>query len=370
MELYYYTSTDTMRYILEKGDIFATNIRYMNDSEEYLNGLEELKKLANDEQKVKKWLREKGRKDLSHDNVKQAFTDENLKKNMQDREYYSISFCEKNDLLSQWAIYAKEAGVSIKMEFGKESYLFETNSTEKGRARWNLLPKQVYYFTSKAMKKKQKEYDERAFSILDELFVTDIRDYAEEINEKWKYVSTFVKRYDFYQEAESRIVFQPKKSIYPPKIKYRNDKNVLKPYLDIECVGGWPIWEIMIGPGNNQQIVNNSVVHFLDHAQIKNGIESIGEYGYRVLRYFQPYTDELEKFELYADIVKCFSDSKMAQEMRLEDAQRVIGQKVKELCNTICASNDVSKELRDYVENNCFTCCGIVVSRSSIPYIF
>ena len=42
MELYYYTSTDTMRYILEKGDIFATNIRYMNDSEEYTNGLEEL----------------------------------------------------------------------------------------------------------------------------------------------------------------------------------------------------------------------------------------------------------------------------------------------------------------------------------------
>ena len=29
MELYYYTTTDTLRYILENGDIFATNIRYM-----------------------------------------------------------------------------------------------------------------------------------------------------------------------------------------------------------------------------------------------------------------------------------------------------------------------------------------------------
>ena len=28
MKLYYYTSTDTMRYILGSGDIYATNIRY------------------------------------------------------------------------------------------------------------------------------------------------------------------------------------------------------------------------------------------------------------------------------------------------------------------------------------------------------
>ena len=55
MELYYYTSTDTMRYILEKGDIFATNIRYMNDSEEYTNGLEELFRLAGNEELVNKW---------------------------------------------------------------------------------------------------------------------------------------------------------------------------------------------------------------------------------------------------------------------------------------------------------------------------
>ena len=50
MELYYYTSTDTMRYILKGGDIYATNIRYMNDSEEYTNGLNEIKLLAENEE--------------------------------------------------------------------------------------------------------------------------------------------------------------------------------------------------------------------------------------------------------------------------------------------------------------------------------
>ena len=49
MKLYYYTSTDTMRYILGSGDIYATNIRYMNDSEEYTNGLNEIKLLMLEE---------------------------------------------------------------------------------------------------------------------------------------------------------------------------------------------------------------------------------------------------------------------------------------------------------------------------------
>ena len=55
MELYYYTTTDTLRFILEKGDIYATNIRYMNDSEEYITGVNELWLLINNERLVKKW---------------------------------------------------------------------------------------------------------------------------------------------------------------------------------------------------------------------------------------------------------------------------------------------------------------------------
>ena len=37
--LYYYTTSETMKYILTQGDIFATHISYLNDSEEYNNGL-------------------------------------------------------------------------------------------------------------------------------------------------------------------------------------------------------------------------------------------------------------------------------------------------------------------------------------------
>lgn len=35
--------------------MFATNMSYMNDSEEYVNGLAELKFILNDTETIKKW---------------------------------------------------------------------------------------------------------------------------------------------------------------------------------------------------------------------------------------------------------------------------------------------------------------------------
>ena len=357
MELYYYTSTETMQFILQKGDIFATNIRYMNDSEEYFNGLKEIKKLACNREMIEQWLRARGRKTPSLNSVEKAFTDENLQKNMEDMGFYSISFCEKNDLLSQWAIYAKEAGVSIKMKFEEETYRFITEGMagkaekeeveKKEKAEWDLLPRRVYYFTYDSMKDQEQEYTERAYTILDRLYEADMKDYIEDINEVWKYVSTFVKRYDFYQEAERRLVFQPKKCVYQPKIEYRNDKNVLKPYLDIECKGGWPIWEIMVGPGFNQQVVYNSVVHFLEHVQIKNGIKSTEEYVQRVLHYFKPYEAEMEKSELYMEMMGKLSDS-LPKKKCLKELQEMVGENMKMICKSICADKGYCNELQNY----------------------
>ena len=47
--LYYYTSVETMRFILENANIYATNLKYMNDAEEYSNGLKELRYVINQE---------------------------------------------------------------------------------------------------------------------------------------------------------------------------------------------------------------------------------------------------------------------------------------------------------------------------------
>ena len=220
------------------------------------------------------------------------------------------------------------------------------------------------------MKNQEKQYHETAVSILEQLYAKDLKDQVEGKNETWRYISTFVKRYVFYQEAESRLVFQPKKSPYPPKVEYRNDQNVLKPYLDITCKEGWPIWEIMVGPGFNQQVVYNSVVHFLEHAKIENGIETTDEYIQRILAYFQPYEEELKEFESYIELVKRLSNKETSKKIDRKDAPIVIGEYAKMIRREVCGNSSASNELREYLERNYFAKCGIIVSKSSIPYIF
>ncbi|MCI9421415.1 MAG: hypothetical protein HFG81_01690 [Dorea sp.] len=370
MELYYYTSTDTMRYILEKGDIFATNIRYMNDSEEYTNGLEELFRLAGNEELVNKWLNERGRNDIGTEDIKQTFTEENLEKCRRNMDYYSISFCQKNDLLSQWAIYAKESGASIKMNFENDSYHFYTDSEEKGeKSQWELAPEKVLYFTRDSMEDEKDEYKRQAFLILDKLYARDFKDQTEGKDEVWRYVSTFVKRYDFYQEAESRLVFQPTQTAYYPRVQYRMDQKVLKPYLDMICKDGWPIWEIMIGPGFNQQVVYNSVEHFLNHVEIKVGIRDTEDYLKRIEEYWKPYADELKGIKIYDDLQRHIMDAKTAN-MRLEAAQIAFDELIQQVCNFIHEDDGCSEGLKKYIKRHRFMNKGIVLSSSSIPFIY
>ena len=384
MELYYYTTTDTLRYILENGDIFATNIRYMNDSEEYTNGLEELHALANNDALVERWIEERRPDDIiKQEEIKALFTKEKLEECKKQQEYYSISFCQKNDLLSQWAIYARESGVSIKMNFVKESYCFwaestekegvgdkKTDKAEKRRAEWQLIPKEVCYLTHDSMKGDEKEYEEKAFDILDQLYTRDAVDKTEGKSEIWRYISTYVKRYDFYQESESRLIFQPGQAFFPPKIKYRCDNKVLKPYLDVYCKGGWPIWEIMIGPGFNQEVVYNSVKHFLEHMDVMAGLEDNSwEYIKRVENYFKTYAKELEGCKAYDEMCKYISDNELISKMSFDYVKIVFYRQTQQICRSI-VEEQYGEELQEYVKRNYFTKSGIILSKTSIPYIF
>ena len=99
------------------------------------------------------------------------------------------------------------------------------------------------------------------------------------IDTVWRLLAPYVKRKDFFQEAEYRIVFALNSiekgvggsgSKEPGiRIGYRVQNSVLKPYLDVTREDGWPVKEIMVGPGFNQRTVFDSVRHFLDNADIR-----------------------------------------------------------------------------------------------------
>ena len=275
-KMYYYTSSDTMQKILKGKNLFATNLDYMNDARECINGLEEIRKLLMAKDRIEKWKRQcKKHADIDIDctRISDILTEQKQKHYLEENSRYSISFCEENDLLSQWIAYSKESGVSIEMEFDLErEYLFNLYNAEGEReivAKIKVSP--VFYYTQgKGTETEQKKTE---FKILDALFEEynsesmSVEDY---VVLPWQYLSNYIKAYDFYQEKEFRLLFEATKirRLAQARVDYRADKYVIKPYLDVECNQGWPITAIMVGPGFNQQIVFKSISFFLDHAEI------------------------------------------------------------------------------------------------------
>lgn len=370
MDLYYYTSTDTMRYVLTQGDIFATNIRYMNDSEEYINGLREVYQLSQKESFLEAWIKEKGYDESLLKGMQTIFSKKNFEENKRNMEYYSISFCKENDLLSQWAIYAKESGVSIKMNFADEKYKFFTKGIDNGtKAAWELSPQEVKYFTYDSMKDNENTYKSVAYEILDWLY-KEMPYNQERKKEDWRYISTLVKRYDFYQEKECRLVFDPNNTVAPPLIQYRHDKNVLKPYLDIECDFGWPIWEIMIGPGFNQSVVYDSVEHFLNHAEVKVGIKSVEDYAQRIRQHLAPYELSLGRCKEYNVLREKLAQNDWIDNVDMEEARIIFNQNLRAISRTVDVDAVYDSNVKQYFREHRFTSSGVVLTKSSIPYIF
>lgn len=261
--LYYYTSVETMRFILENGNIYATNLRYMNDSKEYVNGLCELQKIIN----IK--LAKSGimiTKNRLNDEIRNEVTS------------YSISFSKAEDLLSQWSMYAGESGVCLGFSFtGEEKYKAYKEGSQKERDYVSsdscpIFPRKVYYCTKSEMSRP--EYEETIKNIWQELKERNpnptIEDIKGNLDYLWKDMTPYVKRVEFKAEAEYRLVFDWPLLLQPFRIDYRNDHHVLKPYLDIECENGWPINEIIVGPGFNQEAVYQSIQHFLKHRKKKS----------------------------------------------------------------------------------------------------
>lgn len=384
MILYHYTTTQTMQYMLSNANMYATNMSYMNDAEEYVNGLTELYYLMNNEERLKQWNEtHMDEEKIDIDRVRSLCTAEELDKNRSICDSYSISFCVKQDLLSQWSMYAKECGVSLTMDFKDWetlNYMGYEQEKKDSRERKNLIsypvaPKPVYYFTHSTNMEK-KYCDETSGKILEAFFLggkelTDVYEYFEE---QWRSISTYVKRYDFYQEDEYRIVFNQKDLRITPRIDYRNDKNVLKPYLDIECQGGWPVWEVMVGPGFNQEAVFRSLCHFLDHAFIQCQIKNEGDYWKRIEAYMEkaPTIWKVDDSRTLNEIRRLKEE--IARNRDSEDTAFDKNQKHFLVCETVRkireCSDKTMEEDKEYFRENYFSVSGIVLKKSKIPYIF
>lgn len=368
MDLYYYTTVEAMKYILSGGNIFATNMKYMNDSEEYLNGLKEVRDYL---------LTAADKQDSLVQAAKRKLTKTVYEKRREGEvNSFSISFTTARDLLSQWSMYAKESGVSLKMEFEERDYEFLTyNQSDKDRDKrpnYCMYPQEVYYFTKGVLgKEKYKRTGCQIIRKMQEQFERlGMEDYDDNIEKLWLWITPFVKRADFGAEEEYRLVFDFNNvKYYTPRVDFRVDKNVIKPYLDIGLKEGWPITEITVGPGFNQEAVFNGISYYLSKGKVLVPSVTVEEMGKRIEEYFQNMKPAginaksvnillkqwIERYTVFISGIKT-DDNEAANKLYLE------------FRNFLATKND-DKRYREYIWNNYFARSGIVLKKSKIPYI-
>lgn len=240
-----------------------------------------------------------------------------------------------------------------------------------------MKPQKLYYYTKASMS--EDEYREVSYELLDLILDDEVyvrEDFFEDLPERWKRISAFVKRYDFNQESEYRLVFNRKQLESEPKIEYRMDKQVLKPYIDVEVENGWPIEEITIGPGFNQDIVYVSIQHFLNNAEIKNGIVTKGDFCRRIEEYLN-YDNKIFEENIWelnsVKNIKYNLDNETENHEQITLGERHFLRNLVDL--TVAEIIEAGKTNREYervkyYQDNYFTNSGIILNKSSIPYIF
>lgn len=126
--LYHYTTMSGLKGIVESGNIHATNIRYLNDSQEFNFGLDFLKKVILPSEidfHVDNIPLTEDMSLLDHlillriNYILSCFRDDASISS----EYFVTSFSSKPDVLSQWRAYGKEkVGYSIKFDSARLYY--------------------------------------------------------------------------------------------------------------------------------------------------------------------------------------------------------------------------------------------------------
>ena len=289
--IYHYTSTEVLDKILSNACFRASNIYYLNDAQEYYEGLNRLE-AEMDAQTVFGRLALECIHELKAENRN---TWEGL---------YTISFSSEGDSLQSWITYAKESGVCI--EFNKQIMMAKSRDIcdsqlkliQKTKKDVEIFPvdctmciHSISYKKAPKMSQIQNVFEtyyanatEQGGCDCNGLDDTVLYLNKRTIKHILQLLASFCKVEEFYGEREMRLSFFPlsnDEELDDPlqnnvEIKYQLQKNgILRPYINIfffrlpERVYGCPITAITVGPSGQQQAIYDSVVHRLTYGQNK-----------------------------------------------------------------------------------------------------
>ncbi|MBD1597906.1 hypothetical protein [Pseudomonas typographi] len=276
--LHHYTSLAGLKGIIEENGFWASDNRFMNDTEESLNG----SRLAGH------ILQYKARRtsDAAFANVLLA-VDELLASPRQDGHLVTC-FSTVRDDLGQWRGYGA-GGVCICLGevTGREAPLFFGPDHMPFQAIYDEIPKRVLLLSVLRGFEREYSVDRRAMGTA---WPCDHdKDYIEQIHSKISGSILGFKDRAFKNESEARIVlsYQQAKR-YEGGLKFRVSPLGIIPYLRtgdhlaVKKHGGLlPLREIIIGPTPHQELVAKSVETFLRHAGYTSTNVSLSKVPYR-----------------------------------------------------------------------------------------
>lgn len=327
--------------VLTTGFIHASEIYFLNDTDEYKIGYKALYEKMHGE----------------------AISDVSFRN---EYGFFSISFTKKRDDIPQYMIYSGEIGVSMGYDFGFEKwgkffnysddYDIEMSlptiacqkSSEEGLINFYIsVPKNVEYCNSK----RAKEIIEKIYNVYQNKSKSDLDSVLEE-----KYViPCFIKNEDFKSEKEVRITVVAcedmlnnsegnnlrcrHKNISTTKIEFLKSKNKwLKPYISVFYADGnknigWPIKEIWVGPGKDQNRAFESLKMRVEYGEINSFPLPLTEYLVRLIVYYKDMNDYLNEsyrvnIDFYEFIRSIFSE--FNKKNQIGDVIKYVRTKLKE----------------------------------------
>ena len=394
--IYHYTTTSVLNAVLKTATLRATNVFYLNDYMEYKSGVDHLKKVFSGDDTIMGYL-----KSIEELNA------------MSSGGVYSISFSGDADELHQWITYARECGVCIELD---KTIVWKENSRlrlgEKTGQEVDCIIKapcfrKLVYIEKDQDEKEQAEQYKRVFAkyILEqyknrqldqELEKDEIAECWDEFNEEAKaflmLLASYYKEKSFGEENEIRAVFLPlyESQHCGAKISYfEHPYGILRPYMEIAFYNfpilgkqelEIPIRSIRVGPGRDQEKVYYSIIHRLENGESNTWKYTPYELQEKYQTYLDGYFEEnnvnsadlkmaptfafLKKVIKYVDFdiyyhnntfkIKCGRNPDPNKYTRFNGNERFTDQ----------------KSFLKYQNEKYMTASGIIVTKSSISYIY
>lgn len=227
--LYHYTSAEGLTGILQTGELWATNVLYLNDAAEFVDPIDTLKTVLEEECK--------DLPDLLGFLIRSlipAYLEESP------IDYFAVCFCEDGDLLSQWRAYGtRGTGYSVGFATAALVELTSSPASVLQKIEYDARGKAEVISARVSVVKRVLEpiASKLAFGNSEDLRI--VGDFFSKIAVLFTPKLAFMKHPTFAEEREWRLVIQQPRSIHgsrPPgclPVRFRVADGKISPYVSL-----------------------------------------------------------------------------------------------------------------------------------------